>query len=255
MRSKIKRSLIISKSLPPCEAAEIRIFLPCIISEALPSAVKAGTLLTWQHLAAVLMSPSAAFHTCAPVLWAHRQLLPFNGTFVKHFPPVKVQTCLLSDIRGCHGDTARSTCSNDTFLLFLFLRGNGRRSDCFLPHPTPFCLETCCDAVDLLTVSFFFFFFSPQRPHQKIPGHWPGQAPWQHEGEWISLSDPDGSFPYFIPLVGHLLSKGLRLLMVPISPLQKFMDGSFGLSPQSAWQTSACGRVYLVRIKINISVF
>lgn len=108
--------------------------------------------------------------------------------------------------------------------------------------------------MDLLTVSFFFF-FSPQRPHQKIPGHWPGQAPWQHEGEWISLSDPDGSFPYFIPLVGCLLSEGLRLLMVPISPLQKFMDGAFGLFPQSAWQTSACGRVYLVRIKVNIQVF
>lgn len=162
MRSKIKRSLIISKSLPPCEAAEIRIFLPCIISEALPSAVKAGALLTWQHLAAVFMCPSAAFHTCAPILWAHRQLFPFDGTFVKHFPPVKVQTCLLSEIRGCHGDTARSTCSNDAFLLFLFLRSTGRRSDCFLP-PTPppsvYMLWRCG-----FTDCFLFFFF----PHRDL---------------------------------------------------------------------------------------
>lgn len=194
------------------------------------------------------MSPSAAFHTCNPILWARRRLLPFIGTFVKHFPPVKVQTCLLSEIRGCHGDAARFPFSNDALLIFACFRMSfGLFS---FPH---FCLETCCNAADLLTVSSSP---PPQRPHQEIPGHWPGQAPWQHEGELISLSDPDGSFPYFIPLFG-LLSEGLRLLMVPISPLQKFMVGSFGLFPQPAGQTrqtSAHGHVYLVRIQVYILI-
>lgn len=74
----MKRNLIISKSLPPCEAAEIRIFPPCIISEALPSAAKAGHIAdlatfssrvhepisSFSHVRADPLSPSAplAFH-------------------------------------------------------------------------------------------------------------------------------------------------------------------------------------------------
>lgn len=62
------------------------------------------------------------------------------------------------------------------------------------------------------------------------------------------LSDPDGSFLYFIPLVGSLLSQALKLHMVPISDLQKFPEIFFGHFSQFA----GCGQhVYLLHFQLN----
>lgn len=94
---------------------------------------------TFSHVRSDSLSPLAA-------LASHRHL------FVKHFPPKKVQMCLLSEIRGCHGDTARPTCSNDAFLVFASPWMTFRL---FSPLH---CLKTCWNSMDLLTPSLFFFF-------------------------------------------------------------------------------------------------
>lgn len=143
MKNVIKCSLITSESYIPCKAAGIRIFLPCIISETLTTALKAEISLTWQHLAAVFLSPSAAFHMCNSILWDYPQLLPFS----KPFPYRIVQMCLLSEKWGCQGDTARSTCSNDSVVIFAWFWMT------FALFSPLSCLEACCNAVDLLTVS------------------------------------------------------------------------------------------------------
>lgn len=84
-------------------------------------------------------------------------------------------------------------------------------------------LEKCCHALDLLSVSFFFL-----TPHRDLIKKFLVIDRARRLGNMkvslISLSDP-----YFMPLVGSLLSQGSRLLTVPTSPLQKFMDRSFGL--------------------------
>lgn len=181
---------------------------------------------------------------CNSIRWDYPQLFPFTGTFVKPFPYRIVQMCLLSEMRGCQGDTAWSTCSNDSVVIFAWFLMTFA-----LPPPTPpSCLETCCNAVDLLTVSV-----SPP-PETSSKNSWslngPGVlATWR----WVDfLSDPDGSFPYFIPFVGSRLSAGLKVHMVPISRLLKFMEGSFGLFPHSAGWTIACGRVYLLHVWLNL---
>lgn len=205
----------------------------------LTSSIKGGDIADLTTFSSCISEPISSFSHVQFDTLRLSAALAFHQDLCKAFPSCKCVYCLRTEVvkETQLGLPAR-------MIHWTFLPSSGWRSHFF--SLLFWNMLQCCGFTDC------FRFLPP--PETSSKNSWsltgPGVlATWR----WVDfLSDPDGSFPYFIPLVGSLLSEGLKVHMVPISHMLKFMEGLFGLFSQSGGWRNACGSVYLVRVQLNI---